>query len=67
MGGLTGILLGSALLAAIYPRIKDGILKAGTFPQVTLPQLFKVGEWQVIVPLSVLLVLVMVLLEVAGF
>ncbi len=66
VGGLTGILLGSALLAAVYPRIKDTWLKMGTFPQVTLPQLFKVGEWMVIVPLSLLLVLVLVLLEMAG-
>jgi len=66
VGGLTGILVGSALLAAVYPRIKDGILKAGAFPQVTLPQLFKLGEWAVIVPLSILLVAAMVLLELAG-
>ena len=66
VGGLTGILLGSGLLAAVYPRVRDGILTVGPFPNVTLPQLFKVSDWLVIIPLSILLVLAMVALELAG-
>jgi hypothetical protein len=65
-GGLVGILLGAAWLAAAYPRLKDGILKKGPFPAVTLPQLLKVNEWVVILPLAGLLVGFLYLIERAG-
>jgi hypothetical protein len=65
-GGLVGILLGSGLLAAAYPRLKDGILKKGDFGDLTLPRLFRVSDWAVIVPLSILIVLVLYLIERAG-
>jgi len=65
-GGLIGILIGSWLLAVLYPRLKDGVLKLGYFGDVTLPKLLKVDDWVVIVPLSILLVLAMVLMESAG-
>ena len=66
VGGLSGILIGSGLLAALYPRLKDGVLRLGYFGDVTLPKLMKVDDWVVIVPLSILLVLSMVLMERAG-
>lgn len=66
IGGLIGIILGSALLAAAYPRLKAGILKRGDFGRLTLPQLLKVNEWVVIVPLSALIVLAFYLLERMG-
>lgn len=66
VGGLTGILLGSGLFATAYPRLRDGILKKGDFGNLTLPRLFKVGDWAVIVPLSVLVVLLLYLMERAG-
>ena len=65
-GGLTGILLGSGLFAALYPRLRDGILRAGYYGDVTLPGLFKVGDWAVIVPVGALLGLTLILLEGAG-
>ena len=65
-GGLTGILLGTGLFAALYPRLKDGILKWGFFGDVTLPRLLQVGDWAVIVPLGAMLALVLFLLERAG-
>lgn len=65
-GGLTGILLGSGLFAALYPRLKDGILKWGHYGDVTLPRLLKVGDWTVIIPLSALLGLTLCFLERAG-
>ena len=64
--GLAGILLGSGLLAALYPLLKTGPLHWGSFKAVTLPQLFKVNQWVVIVPLAVVLVMVLYLLERAG-
>jgi len=61
IGGLPGILLGSWLLAAIYPKIRSGILMKGDFGDMTLPKLFKVNEWIVIIPLAILLVVIMLL------
>lgn len=63
IGGLAGILLGSWLLAVIYPRIEAGILSRGGFRAPTLPELFRVNEWAVIVPMSVLILLLFYLLE----
>jgi hypothetical protein len=66
VGGLAGILLGSGLFAAAYPRLKKRILKLGDFGNLTVPKLVKVNDWAVIVPLSVILVLVLYLIERAG-
>lgn len=66
-GGLPGILIGSGLLAALYPHLKDGILKKGDFGDMTLPQLLKVGDWAVIVPLSTILAVAMYLMERSGW
>ncbi len=62
IGGLPGILLGSWLLATIYPKIRNGILAKGDFGDLTLPKLLKVNEWLVIIPLSIILVGIMLLL-----
>ncbi len=66
IGGLPGIIIGSALLAAIYPKLKNGILKKGDFGAVTLPEVFHVSDWIVILPLAVLLVALLYLIERAG-
>lgn len=59
IGGLPGILLGSWLLAVIYPKIRSSILQKGNFGDLTLPGLLKVNQWVVIIPLAVILVGVM--------
>ncbi|MGC9349225.1 MAG: YeeE/YedE thiosulfate transporter family protein [Anaerolineae bacterium] len=66
VGGVIGILLGSALLAAIYPKVASGILMVGDFGNTTLPQLLKVNDWAVIIPLNALIVVAFYLLERAG-
>jgi hypothetical protein len=66
VGGLTGILLGSGLLAAAYPRLRSGILKKGDFGNLTLPRLLKVNDWIVIIPLCALLILLLYLMERAS-
>jgi len=66
IGGLVGILLGSWLFAVVYPRARDGILKRGQFGDLTLPRLFKVNDWAVIVPLSAVIVLLLFLMERSG-
>jgi len=65
-GGFIGIVLGSWLLAVSYPSLKEGILKKGYFGDLTLPGLFKVNEWVVIIPLAALLTLLLILLELNG-
>jgi hypothetical protein len=66
VGGLIGIVIGSGLFAAIFPKVRNGILQWGDYGQLTLPQLLKVNEWVVIVPLSALIIALFVLLEVNG-
>ena len=65
-GGLIGIIVGSGVFAALYPRLKDGILRKGDFGNLTLPRLLKVNDWIVIIPLSGLIVLLLYLIEQAG-
>jgi len=64
--GLLGIVLGSGLLAAVYPRLKEGVLKRGYFGNMTLPQVFKVNNWVVIIPVAVLIIIIFFILERAG-
>jgi len=66
VAGLAGILLGSGLLAAAYPNLRNGILKKGDFGNLTFPRLLKVNDWIVVIPLSVLLILLLYLMERAG-
>jgi uncharacterized protein len=65
-GGLVGILIGSGTFAALYPRLKSGILKKGDYGNMTLPQLFKVNDWVVVAPVAILIFLLLVELERAG-
>jgi uncharacterized protein len=64
--GLLGIVLGSGLLATVYPRLKEGVLKRGYFGNMTLPQVFKVNNWVVIIPVAVLIIIIFFILERAG-
>jgi uncharacterized protein len=66
VGGVIGILLGAGLYASIYPKLKEGILKKGNFGNITLPQLFKVNDWFVIVPICILLAVLLYWIENAG-
>jgi len=65
-GGLAGILLGSGLFAAWYPRLAKGILQKGDFGAVTIPEALKVNAWFVIVPVCTLIVALLVWVESAG-
>lgn len=66
VGGLAGIWIGSGLFAALYPRLRSGILKKGDFGDMTLPKLFKVNDWVVVVPAAVLIGLLLLWMETAG-
>jgi hypothetical protein len=58
--------VGSGLFAALYPRLKGGILSKGDFGNLTLPRLLKVNDWIIIIPLSGLIVLLLFVIERAG-
>ena len=64
--GLVGIVLGSGLLATVYPRLKEGVLKRGYFGNLTLPQVLKVNNWVIVIPLAVLIVFILYFLERSG-
>jgi uncharacterized protein len=64
--GLVGIIFGSGLLASIYPKLKEGVQKEGYFGNITLPQVFKVNNWVVIIPLAIFIVSILYFIEQAG-
>ena len=66
VGGLAGILIGAGLFAALYPRLSKGILNKGDFGDITLPRLFNVNDWVVVIPVAVLIFLLLYWLERAG-
>ena len=62
-GGLAGILIGAGLYAALYPRLRPKILKVGNFGDITLPRLFKVNDWVVVVPIAIFIFILLLLLR----
>lgn len=66
VGGLAGILLGSGIFAALYPRLRQGILQTGYFSDLTLPRLFKVNDWVIVIPVALCIFLLLCWLEQAG-
>ncbi|MFN2380211.1 MAG: YeeE/YedE thiosulfate transporter family protein [Bacteroidales bacterium] len=66
-GGLAGIVLGTWIFAVMYPGLKNGILKKGSFGDITIPRLLKVNDWVVVVPAVGLIVLLLFWIEKAGF
>jgi uncharacterized protein len=65
-GGLAGILIGSGLFAALYPRLSQGILMKGDFGDLTFPRLLKVNDWVIVIPAAALILIVLYWLERAG-
>lgn len=65
-GGLVGIVIGAGLFAALYPGLKQGVLKIGDFGTLTLPRLLKSGDWPVVIPVGLIIFLLLFWLERAG-
>jgi hypothetical protein len=65
-GGMTGIIVGAGLFAQVYPRLNNSILKKGDFGELTLPQLFKVNPWIIILPVAVGIVALLLWIEKLG-
>jgi len=66
VGGLAGIWIGSGWFAALYPKLRAGILKKGDFGDMTFPKLFKVNDWVVVIPAAVVIGALLVWIEMAG-
>jgi len=66
VGGLSGIIIGSGLFAALYPRLSQGILKKGDFGDMTFPCLFKVNDWVIVIPAATLIFLALYWMERTG-
>jgi hypothetical protein len=62
-GGLAGILIGSILFAALYPRLQQGVLAKGDFGTLTLPKLFRTRDVFVVIPAAVLIALLLFWVE----
>jgi hypothetical protein len=66
VSGVTGILIGAWIFAAFYPALSRSILVQGDFGDVTLPQLFKVNVWTIVIPASFIILVFLILLEWVG-
>lgn len=66
VGGVGGILLGSWIFAVAYPRLQKTVLSKGDFGELTLPKLFGVNPWVVVLPVAIVLTALLVLIEKAG-
>ena len=66
VGGLPGIVLGSGLFANLYPKLQKPVLLKGDFGTKTLPELFKVNAWVVVIPVALAITLLLVGLEIGG-
>ena len=67
LGGVVGLLLGTGLFAALYPRLEKGLLNRGTFRAATLPEWLRVNPWAVVLPMALALVALLWGIERAGF
>lgn len=65
IGGIAGMLLGAAVFAAVYPKLK-GVLNKGDFGPLTFPQLFKVNPWIIVIPVAVAMTGLLYVIERAG-
>lgn len=64
-GGVLGMLIGARLFAALYPKL-GGILQKGDFGEMTLPKLFRVNAWVVVVPVAAMILGLLFWIERSG-
>ena len=66
VGGMAGLLAGTGIFAAVYPKLSTTVLNKGSFGDVTFPQLLKVNPWLVIIPLAAGIMALLFWLESLG-
>jgi hypothetical protein len=65
--GMIGIVAGAGIFARLYPRLDRSVLKWGTFPSETIPELLGVRPWIIVIVVAVLITGFLSLLAVLGF
>ena len=66
IGGTVGVVLGSWLFAISYPKLQKPVLSRDDFGELTLPEMFRVNAWVVVIPVVILLTALLVMLENFG-
>ena len=64
--GILGILIGSRLFVALYPKIKKPILEKGKIKALSIYELLGINHWFVVIPVCMLLAGILYLLEYFG-
>ena len=64
--GMAGMLVGAGLYAEAYPTLQKTVLTWGNFGKITIPLVWGVNHWLVIIPFVVLTVLLFRWLEKKG-
>lgn len=67
VGGLGGTLIGSGLFAAAHPWLEGRILRRGEWGNLTLPEILKVNDWYVLIPVISIILLFLFWLENWGY
>lgn len=65
-GAVPGMLVGAGLFAAAYPRLEKTILCRGSFGERTLPEIFNICPWRMILVVELLALGLLFWLERAG-
>jgi hypothetical protein len=65
IGGVPGMVVGAGIYAAMYPKLQGSVLNLGKFDKETIPQVLGVRPWPVIAVVTLLILVVLAVLEVA--
>lgn len=65
-GGMIGLLIGVGLFAEFYPILEKKILSKGDFGDLTLPRLFKVNPWVIVIPAALGIIILLLWIEKSG-
>ena len=65
-GGVVGMLIGTGVFAALFPRLRRGILSRGMLGDLRLHAILGIPEWATVIPAAAILVLALLALEQAG-
>lgn len=63
VGGVLGMLIGVAIYAAMYPKLKGGILQKGSFGDRTIPEMLNISPNIAVPAAAAILIVVLVVLE----
>lgn len=66
LGGVTGMLVGAGMFAAVYPGFSKAVLQKGYFGKITFPELLKCNPWIIVFIFSGVIVSILYILERAG-